>query len=81
MKLHLRFYTFSINYICVDFSTTKKEKKTMTELKLEKQLDLSSSMTCVHLPALGPDTAPVRIRCSDEVRQGPGPHPRFGEPL
>lgn len=81
MKLHLRFYTFTINYIFMDLSTTDKESKTMTEMKLEKQLDLSSSLTCVRLPALGPDRAPVRIRCNDEVRWVPRPRLRFGEPL
>lgn len=71
MKPHLRFYTFTINYIFMGLSTNNKESKTMTEMKLENQLDLSSFMTRVCLPALGPDRAPVRIGCSDEVRWVP----------
>lgn len=81
MKLHLRFYTFTINYIFMDLSTTNKESKVTAEIKLEKQLDLFSFTTRVCLPALGPDRAPVRIGCSDEVRWVPRPRLRFGEPL
>lgn len=46
MKLRLRFYTFTINYIFMDLSTNNKKSKTVAEMKLEKQLDLSSFMIC-----------------------------------
>lgn len=53
IKFHIKFYTFSVEYNFMHLSimhtkTTKKEKKTMTELGIEKQLVYFLFHTHVH---------------------------------
>ena len=81
MKLHLRFYTFTMNYFFIDLSTNNKKKQNRGRDETWKTIRSVLFRDLCPLSALGPDWAPVRIRRSDEVRWVPRPRLRFGEPL
>lgn len=50
VKLHMKFYTFSTEYILCVYPQPNQKKKNTTELEVEKQLALYSFITCAHYP-------------------------------